>query len=215
MVRHLGRETRFSEGGQLNWLAALQETIGEVLGQARYRRDCELYANTQPLYLQKWFIHASIVWGFLGLFLATALDYMLELLGVKATGTWVPIWYPVRLLGTLAGLMLIYGVTVALLKRWLKSDEASADSVPSDWTLLILLWLAGMTGFALEIAIYLPDPPTWGYWMLLAHLVIVGDLFILLPFTKFAHAIYRPIALYVHALVTVPHAVPATAGAVD
>ena len=44
------------------------------------------------------------MWGFLGLLAATALDYGLALLGIKETGTPVPIWYPVRLLGTVAGL---------------------------------------------------------------------------------------------------------------
>ncbi len=40
------------------------------------------------------------LWGFLGLLAATALDYGLDILGIKETGTPVPIWYPVRLLGT-------------------------------------------------------------------------------------------------------------------
>ena len=100
--------------------------------------------------------------------------------------------------------MLIYGVTVAIVKRLRKTDEAAAYSTPSDWAFLILLWLGGMTGFALEVAIYLPQPHAWGYWMLLAHLVVVGELLLLLPFTKFAHAIYRTVALYVHALKPVP-----------
>ena len=34
---------------------------------------------------------------------ATGLDYGLALLGIKETGTPVPLWYPVRLLGTVAG----------------------------------------------------------------------------------------------------------------
>ena len=179
MMVHIGSETSRPEGARLNWLPALWETIREVFGQQRYRRDCEAYGRAQPWYIQKWFIHASMLWGFMGLFLATALDYLLGLLGVKPTGTWVPIWYPTRLLGTLAGAMLVYGVTVAIVKRLRKTDEAAAYSTPSDWAFLVLLWLGGMSGFALEAAIYLPQPYGWSYWMLLAHLVIVVELLVL------------------------------------
>jgi ferredoxin len=201
MVLHINKENTIVNGSRLNWLEAVWKTIGiEVLGQRRYRKDCEAYSQEQPWYKQKWFIHASMLWGFLGLFLATALDYLLDLLGVKPTGTWVPIWYPVRLLGTLAGILLMYGVSAALVRRLTKADEASAYSTLSDWLFLILLWLGGMTGFALELALYLPQPYDWSYWMLLIHLVVVGDLFVLFPFSKFAHAIYRTIAIFVYNL---------------
>jgi ferredoxin len=215
MAVHVGKEARFRQGKRLDWLGAFWETMREVLGQRRYRKDCEAYTPERPWYTQKWFIHASIVWGFLGLFLATALDYLLELLGLKATGTWVPLWYPVRLLGTVAGLLMMYGTTVALVKRLRKSDEGSTYSTPSDWAFLILLWLGGMTGFTLEASLYLPQPYAWGYWLLLAHLVVVGELLILWPFTKFAHAIYRPVALYAHVLQPLPEGEPSGAGATD
>ncbi len=57
------------------------------------------------------------MWGFLGLLAATILDYGLALVGIKATGTPVPIWYPVRLLGTVAGLLLVYGATILIVHR--------------------------------------------------------------------------------------------------
>ena len=153
-----------------------------------------------------------MLWGFLGLLLATALDYALELLGLKATGTWVPVWYPVRLLGTIAGLFLVYGTTMALIRRLRKTDEASAYSTVSDWAFLILLWLTGLSGFLLEIAVYLPNPAPWMYWALVGHISVAAELLLLLPFTKFAHAIYRTIALYFHALRPIPVTQPAKAG---
>jgi nitrate reductase gamma subunit len=94
----------------------------------------------------------------------------------------------------------MYGTTAVIVKRLQKSDEGSSHSTPSDWAFLVLLWLGGLTGFALEVAIYLPQAHPWSYWMLLLHLVVVGELLILLPFTKFMHAIYRTVALYLHAL---------------
>jgi ferredoxin len=197
---------------RLNWLGALGETVIEVLTQRRYQRDCETGSAKPAWYLQKWFIHASMLWGFLGLLAATALDFGLELLGIKPTGTWVPLWNPVRLLGTLAGLLLVYGVTVAIVNRFRKADEASTYSTASDWVLLILLWLTGVSGFILEIALYLPSPAPWAYWTLLGHISVAVELLLLLPYTKFAHAIYRTIALYFRALKPVPATEPAKAG---
>jgi quinone-modifying oxidoreductase, subunit QmoC len=63
-----------------------------------------------------------------------------------------------------------------------------------------LLWLSGVTGFIIEIALYLPGAPLWGYWIFIFHVAVSITLLLLLPFTKFAHSIYRIVALYIHAL---------------
>jgi ferredoxin len=188
-------------GARLNWGEALWQAAGvEALGQQRYRQDCTEDEAPQPWYKQAWFIHAACLWGFLGLLAATSLNYGMELLGIKETGTAVPLWYPVRLLGTAAGALLLYGATYAIIRRLRKSDEMTADSQQADWIFLILLWLSGVTGFVIELALYLPRAPQWGYWMFLFHVVVAMELVLLAPFTKFAHALYRTLALYIHAL---------------
>lgn len=205
MAVKVSKTLDFPKGVRLNWLGTLWNTlVVEVLAQKRYRLDCETYSGNEPWYLRKWYLHAMVLWGFIGLFVATALDYLLELLDVKPTGTWVPIWNPIRLLGTLAGLFLLYGTTMIIVNRLKRAGESYQHSTPSDWAFLILMWLAGVTGFSLEIAIYLPQPHAWSYWALLVHLVVVGELLLLAPFTKFAHAVYRTIGLYVAALKALP-----------
>ena len=174
------------------WYSVAQES----LGQARFRQDCADASETQPWYSRRWFLHAATMWGFLGLLLATMLDYGLELLGIKPTGTPVPIWYPVRLLGTIAGLALVYGTTVLAWRRLRRSDRSSARSTASDWTFLSLLWLSGVTGFVLELGLYLPEAPAWGYAGFLVHVAVAMALVLLAPFGKFAHAFYRPVALF-------------------
>ncbi len=186
----------------------------EALGQRRYRADCDKDAS-YPWYRQRWFIHAATMWGFLGLMAATALDYGLALIGVKATGTPVPLWYPVRLLGTLAGLALVYGATMLIWRRARHAERSLRHSTAADWTFLALLEVAGLTGFGLELALYLPQPPVWGYWMFLLHVAVAMELVLLAPFMKFAHAIYRPLALFFLALAGEPLPVkqPAAQGA--
>jgi ferredoxin len=176
--------------------AAVYAVATESLAQTRFREDCADATDTRPWYSQRWFIHFATMWGFLGLLGATMADYGLELLGVKATGTAVPLWYPVRLLGTLAGAALIYGTTVLIVRRLRKSDRSSVHSTTSDWTFLTLLWVAGVTGFVLELALYLPDAPAWGYPMFLIHVAVAMTLVLLVPFGKFAHVLYRPLALF-------------------
>ena len=122
------------------------------------------------------------------------------------------LWYPVCLLGTVAGLFLIYGTTVAIINRIRKADETTSHSSVSDWALLILLWLTGVSGFALEIAVYLPHPAIWAYWTLLGHIAGAVELLLLAPFTKFAHVLYRTMAMYLHALKPVPVTKQAEAG---
>lgn len=184
--------------------AAVYAVGTESLAQTRFREDCADAgatgaaggAQAAPWYSQRWFIHFATMWGFLGLLGATIADYGLELLGVKATGTAVPIWYPVRLIGTLAGLALVYGTSVLIARRLRKSDRSSVHSTTSDWTFLTMLWVAGVTGFALELALYLPSAPAWGYPMFLIHVAVAMALVLLVPFGKFAHVMYRPIALF-------------------
>ena len=181
--------------------AALWAALGiESLGQRRYREDCESVHEPVAWYRRRWLLHALTMWGFLGLFGATIADYGLELLGVKATGTPVPIWYPVRLLGTVSGAMLVFGVTMLILNRLQKANRSARKSHSADWTLLALLWLTGVSGFVLELALYLPQAPAWGYWVFLFHVAVAMELVLLAPFMKLAHVIYRPVALFFFAL---------------
>jgi ferredoxin len=216
MARRIGRREGVGWGDLLGGRAALARTgralwssIGrESLGQTRYREDCETDAPAVAWYRRRWLIHAMVVWGFLGLLAATALDYGLDIMGIKETGTPVPIWYPVRLLGTAAGLMLVYGTSVMIIERVRGASPSVARSGTADWTLLALLWVTGVTGFVLELALYLPEPTTWGYWVFLFHVAVAMELVLLAPFMKLAHAVYRPVALFFLALAREPHGGP-------
>ena len=172
----------------------------ESLAQTRFREDCDEEQQALPLARRRWLIHALVVWGFIGLLAATGLDYGLALIGVKATGTAVPLWYPIRLLGTVAGAALLYGTTMLIVDRYRAATRAVRSSTLGDWLLLTLLWVTGATGFVLELALYLPSAPAWGYWVFLLHVAVAMELVLLAPFMKLAHAVYRPVALFFVAL---------------
>lgn len=200
MARDVARREHVSlRGGGV--LTALRDAlVVESLGQRRYRADCAEAQDPEPLWRRRWLVHALTVWGFLGLLTATVLDYVLSLAGVKEVGAHVQLWYPTRLIGTVAGISLVYGVSVLIWNRLTRANRATQVSRPSDWLFLVLLWVTGVTGFLIEIALYLPHAPAWGYWVFLFHVAVAMELILLLPFIKFAHVLYRPVALFFHSL---------------
>ncbi|MFH1573171.1 MAG: 4Fe-4S dicluster domain-containing protein [Acidobacteriota bacterium] len=183
------RPERFPFGAML---VAAKSTLAEIFGQRRYR-DCgtEKPADPPPLPLRRWFVHYSIMMGMVGLALATVLDYL-----VKTPGSYVPIWYPIRLLGTIAGIFLVYGASVVIVQRLRRSDKYHSYTPPADWVFLFLLWAIGVSGFLLEIAEYAPLGGTRIDIVFLVHIALAMELILLLPFTKFAHIVYRPAAIW-------------------
>lgn len=190
----LGSRAALARSGRALWAAVARESLAQV----RFREECEAdtVAMAVPWYRRRWLVHALVVWGFLGLLAATGLDYGLALLGIKATGTPVALWYPVRLLGTVAGAALVYGASVLIVDRWRAANRSVVRSTVADWMLLALLWVVAVTGFAIELALYLPGAPAWGYWLFLVHVATALELVLLAPFMKLAHAVYRPVALF-------------------
>ena len=140
----------------------------------------------------RWFTHMTIMWGFLGLLASTMLRYV----AFPTNGQTVPITDPIRLLGTVSGLFLVYGASSAIASRMRKADISTEHTHFTDWIFLVLLLLAGLTGFLLEAAGYAGDPMLV-YSALVVHLVVVFELLLMAPFSKFAHAFYRPLAIWV------------------
>jgi ferredoxin len=178
------------------WLAT-RDTGRELAVQTRFH-DCHTDFSEEPeepWYLSRRVVHLAVMWGFLGLLGATSFDLLF-----KEPGSHVPLYYPSRLLGTIAGLVMLYGLTAALWLRMERRGGISFErSLLSDWLLLWMLWATGVSGFVLEVAVYLPEATLSGYVIFLVHVVLAMVLLLMLPFTKFAHAIYRPVALWIHA----------------
>jgi len=179
------------------FISASKSVVSEIATEKRYR-DCEEDETEVPWYRNRWFIHWSIMWGFIGLAAATGLDYIWMIMGSKIPGQPDPLWWPNRLIGNISGLLLVYGTALAIFSRITKPDKYSSHSLLSDWIFLWLLFLAGLTGFIVEFTIYLPTGTTWVYIIFLIHVVIGMEIVFLLPFTKFAHAMYRPLALFIY-----------------
>ncbi len=175
-----------------NFFQSIYRIIGET-GTMRRHQICDSEEDSvwqgRAWYVKPWFVHYSIMWGFIGLLLATTLDFIFK---DPATST----WWPSRILGTVAGLFMMYGATLSIIYRIKKISRFYASTRLADWMFLGFLWIAGFTGFWLEIAVFAEANNLMNHIIFLIHTVISMELVILFAFSKFAHAVYRPLALF-------------------
>lgn len=135
------------------------------------------------------YAHLALVFGFAGMTLATII-----VMGIDYE------WWPISrtvpfLLGTVFGILTFTGGSYFLYLRMTRRKESSKYSHHSDWIFLLLVLLSVLSGFVMVILRF-AHLPRAAYIAFAVHLVFVFNLLVSLPFTKFAHAVYRPLALH-------------------
>ena len=152
--------------------------------------------------------HLLAFYGFVALFVVTVwavLDlYLLPLFGI---GPFYPfgLLHPMKILANAGCVVLIYGCVKAIGDRK-RSEEESGSVTSFDWIFLVLLLTVAITGLFTEILRFAADPGehaaggTGGlqyaaFAIYFVHLVFVFDLLVFLPYSKFAHILYRTTAL--------------------
>jgi ferredoxin len=206
---------RRDEGVALSFAAlpgAVYSALSDALLHRRFQK-CDSAQQTpapprEPLYMRAWFVHAAIMGGFLAMLLATTLDFML-----KPIGSPVPPWYPMRILGALGGLVCLYGLAIVLTRRARGNVTPYTKSSFADWFFPVLLAATVLTGLFCEIFVYLPSPTSSGHLVFFVHVVLAMDLVAMLPLTKFAHLLYRTLALVLFAWRHAPAKAAAPVGA--
>jgi len=156
---------------------------------------------TQKLFLScsrntgRWLKHFLLVSG-----------YVLMLLLVVAFLLWFqtdniyPLYHPQRWLGYYATAVLLYGTVEIIIGRIRKREQIHRFSDFSDWMFPILLLLTALTGILVHIFRYI-GLPLATYYMYAIHLIIaVAMLVVEVPFGKWAHLLYRPLAVYFQAV---------------
>jgi ferredoxin len=170
----------------------------EVLAQYLHLK-CALSAHNadarSEFIRNRYLSHLMILWGFLGLGVATLANMFLK----PDANSFVDILFPVRLLGIVSGILLMVGVTRASYNRLRKSSRYSSHSLICDWVFLFNLFFIGLTGFLITATYYITNiPAEWAYWLFVVHMIFVIELVLLAPFGKMAHVWYRSFALWIH-----------------
>lgn len=168
------------------YLIELKELILHAVTQKRWR-DCAT-DNTKH-----WLRHLALVSGYGTMFLLVVV-FLYWFQVEDASFHWT------SLLGYYATLVLL-GTTLWIIRdRLEKKDQIHKDSDLADWLFVGLLLLTSLTGISLHV-FRLLDLPMPTYVMYLVHLMIAVPMLVIeVPFSKWAHMLYRPLAIYLSAV---------------
>ena len=141
--------------------------------------------------------HLPVLLSFIGLFIVTNYAFVVkDIIGYFVEGLHGPIafWNPVKILANVSAIALIVGIGILWSNRKQMEAEGRAAATFYDWFLIWEIMAVGITGFGAEIfrllALALP-----AYLLYYCHLVAVMMLFLYMPYTKFAHMVYRTFAM--------------------
>ncbi|MBU0482462.1 MAG: quinone-interacting membrane-bound oxidoreductase complex subunit QmoC [Proteobacteria bacterium] len=106
----------------------------------------------------------------------------------------IPLSDPFKILANVGAIALIIGIGILWANR--SSSEEKQGTTPTfyDWFLIGEIMVVGITGLGAEL-IRLLGIPSFAYFLYFLHLVAVFMLFLYMPYTKFAHMIYRTVAM--------------------
>ncbi|HBI16231.1 MAG TPA: heterodisulfide reductase [Desulfobulbaceae bacterium] len=141
--------------------------------------------------------HLPLLLSFLALFFVTIYSaFTQDVIGIFVPSMHGPIsmWNPVKILANVAAIALIVGVGILWSNRARQEVEGKATRTFYDWFLIWMIMGVGVTGLAAEL-FRLIGVVSVGYIVYYLHLVSVMMLFLYMPYTKFAHLVYRTFAM--------------------
>jgi quinone-modifying oxidoreductase, subunit QmoC len=141
--------------------------------------------------------HRPVMFAFIGLFIVTCWS----LFANDILGLFIPMFHgpmtffnPVKLLANVSAIALIYGMWVLWSARSQNENEKGIDGTFYDWFLIWEIMAVGVTGLLAEVLRWL-GIASLGHIVYFFHLVSVMMLFLYMPYTKFAHLVYRTFAM--------------------
>jgi hypothetical protein len=170
---------RQSNGG------AFSKAITFLINFFTYKRMAEC-----PTGKSRWVSHL-----FIGLGCLIMLVIKVFALGWFQTTQVYPFFHPQRWLGYLATIFILYGAGDILIGRIKKENEVYKSSEVSDWTFPLLLFCTALSGIILHILRLSGFEIATCYTYAIHILIAVPMLIIEMPFGKWTHMIYRPLAM--------------------
>ncbi len=133
--------------------------------------------------------HMMVLYGFIGLFIMTAYGFIALYL-LNSPGPY-SLMNPLKLMANVAGIALVIGGALMIKNRLAKEDQVTAWK---DWYLIILVFGLGLSGMLTEFTRW-AGATELTYFMYYLHLIFIFNMFVALPYSKFAHIVYRTVAL--------------------
>jgi len=159
--------------------------VKEILGHGKFRLCKEQHNRSWS--------HLLTFYGFMGLFVVTGAVVISKYVFGYYPIDW---WHPLKWLGNLSALVIFAGLTWVIADR-VKGGKNAETSTIYDWSFILILYTVVITGIVIEMLRF-ADVPGLAYPLYFVHLVVVFSLLIYFAYSRFAHMIYRTVAM-VHA----------------
>ncbi|MEN8149548.1 MAG: quinone-interacting membrane-bound oxidoreductase complex subunit QmoC [Planctomycetota bacterium] len=169
----------------------LGKSIGKTIANVMLHRDftqCSKAAN-------RYFAHTMLFYGFIALTVVTIVT-ITHRFNPLVTGEFLyPFHFfsPWKILANLGGIGVVAGCFLMIRDRFVE-HEGAGRSTWFDWSLLWLIMFVALSGFAVEALHYMRLEPH-RHAAYFVHLLLILTLFLYLPYSKFAHVVYRFVAL--------------------
>lgn len=172
---------------------------GEGISWGTYLREAWVYVYesvVQPLMRKcpehrRWLGHEFLAGG-------TVMMLAIKVFGLRwfQTDNIYPVYNPQRWVGYLAASFILYGIGDILIARWRAQTEIYKETHFRDLVFPILILLTALSGLAVHVLRYAGFALASHYAYAL-HVVIATPMLVIeMSFGKWAHMIYRPLALY-------------------
>ncbi len=189
MSENLDGDTNFRPSAGQFIIDFLWPTIVETVKHKRFN-DCGTNKNRVNG-------HLPLLLSFIGLLLVTGYSFVRK----DFFGLWFPELHgpismldPFKILANVSAIALIIGVGILWVNRVKMEEENDVAKTFYDWFLIIEIMAVGVTGLMAEL-MRLGDIAVVAYLFYYLHLVSVLMLFVYMPYTKFAHLVYRTVAM--------------------
>lgn len=141
--------------------------------------------------------HKPLMYAFIGLLIVTTYGFIRkDLIGIIDPGMHgpIPFWDPIKILANVSAVALIYGIFLLWGQRSNSESASGSKGTFYDWFLIYMIAGVGITGLLTELLRY-AGIGSLAYIMYYFHLISIMMLFLYMPYTKFAHLVYRTCAM--------------------
>jgi quinone-modifying oxidoreductase subunit QmoC len=168
---------------QGSFVGALLPVVGEIATHKRF-------GSCEASHSRRW-AHFSLLWGFVG----AAFASFLLVISLYVTKDPLPLaqTHPYKIIGNISMVLLVVGALWLFVNRLADSNKAGASKAYDNFFLTVVA-LVVLTGALTELGAFV-FPPVVAAVIYVVHLGTILTMFLTVPYSKFAHMVYRTLAM--------------------